>query len=62
MICDYGYGVLKDDAYAYMWWSIAAAKEGNNAKESLAKGMTPEDVSRAQDLAREFVKKNYREC
>lgn len=45
-----------------MWWSIAAAEEGNNAKESLAKDMTPLDISKAEDLARECVKKNYREC
>ena len=55
-----------------MWWSFAAAKERNNAKESLTKDMTPKDmtpkdmtpkdISKAQNLARECVKKNYKDC
>ena len=59
---DNGSGVLENDVYAYMWWSIAAANEGNNAKESLAKDMTPQDISKAQDLTRECEKKNYKDC
>ena len=60
-----GKGVIQDNVYAHMWWNLAAAS-GNEAardsKEILVKDMTPQDISKAQDLARECVKKNYKDC
>ena len=60
-----GEGVIQDNVYAHMWWNIAAASGNENArgnKDILVKEMTPQDISKAQDLARECVKKNYKDC
>jgi hypothetical protein len=48
-----------------MWSNIAAANGSERArgnKDILVKEMTPQDISKAQDLARECVKKNYKDC
>ena len=60
-----GQGVIQDNVYAHMWWNIAAASGDEKArgkKDTLAAEMTPQDISKAQDLARECVKKNYKDC
>jgi hypothetical protein len=60
-----GEGVIEDNVYAHMWWNIAAASGSEKArgyKGDLVKQMTPQDISKAQDLARECVKKNYKDC
>ena len=60
-----GEGVIEDNKYAHMWFNIAAASGSENAKgnkDILVKQMTPQDISKAQDLARECVKKNYKDC
>ena len=60
-----GQGVIQDTVYAHMWSNIAAANGSENArgnKDILVKEMTPQDISKAQDLARECVKKNYKDC
>lgn len=55
-----GQGVPKDDVQAYKWYSLAAAQDDEHAadiKVSLAKvesRLTREQVTRAQELAREF--------
>jgi hypothetical protein len=61
----YGSGVLQDDVYAHMWFNIAASSGHKNAPEyrdMVAKRMTPSQIERAQDLARECVAKNYKGC
>jgi hypothetical protein len=48
-----------------MWTNIAASqgyKDATNNRDILAKKMTPADISKAQDLARECVNKNYKGC
>ena len=60
-----GEGVIQDNVYAHMWWNLAAASGSEGArshKDFLVKQMTPQDISKAQDLARECVKKNYKDC
>ena len=60
-----GNGVLQDNVYAHMWANIAAANGAENAGEArdeLAKEMTPADISDAQRLARECVARNYKNC
>ena len=60
-----GNGVIQDNVYAHMWWNIAASS-GNDAavidRDMVAKKMTAADISKAQELARECVKKNYKGC
>ena len=65
MMYSSGEGTLHDYVYAHMWLNLAAAQGHDFAvqqRDSLAKDMTKEDVSKAQDLARECLKKSYKGC
>jgi hypothetical protein len=60
-----GQGVSPDNLQAHMWFNIAAADGHESARierDEIAKQMLPADISRAQDMARECVEKNYRGC
>ena len=55
-----GVGVLKDDVTAYGWFNIAATNGYEIAKTNhiLTKRMTPDQITEAESLAKEMVKKN----
>jgi hypothetical protein len=58
-------GVIQDNVYAHMWWNIAASSGNKGAvknRDIVAKRMTPADISTAQKLARECVRKKYKGC
>ena len=60
-----GEGVIEDKVYAHMWANIARSNGNENASkvlDILVKEMTPSQIEKAQDLARECVKKNYKGC
>ena len=60
-----GQAVLKDYVYAHMWLNIAASSEDKNAvkgRDMVAGMMTPSQLEKAQDLARECVRKKYKGC
>ena len=60
-----GTGVIQDIVYAHMWFNIAASsgfEDGVKARDLFAKEMTPSQLEKAQDLARECVRKNYKGC
>ena len=60
-----GLGVLQDLVYAHMWLNIAAAngfEDASTNRDLVAKNMPPSQIEKAQDLARECVKKNYKGC
>ena len=60
-----GQGVIQDNVYAHMWWNIAASSGNKNAAENrdiVASKMTASQIEKAQDLARECVKKEYKAC
>ena len=60
-----GQGVVQDNVYAHMWWNIAALQGHEGATEyrdTIAERMTPSQIERAQDRARECVAKNYKGC
>lgn len=60
-----GLGVLKDDVYAHMWWNITSSngsEDGRRKREEVAKQMTPSQIEKAQDLARECIAKDYKNC
>jgi TPR repeat protein len=63
---DFGTGVLKDYVYAHMWYNIAAisgkSMKASKSRDLLAKEMTPSQLEKAQDLARDCVRKKYKEC
>tara|TARA_B100000959_G_scaffold176544_1_gene184821 strand:+ start:56 stop:598 length:543 start_codon:yes stop_codon:yes gene_type:complete len=65
---NFGQGVPLDNVYAYMWYNIAAssrdkdvAKGAAKLRDIAAKGLTPADISAAQNLTRECMKK-YKGC
>ena len=58
-------GVIQDNIYAHMWWNLAASQGDENARkyrDIIDKKMFPSQIEKAQDLARECVKKNYKGC
>ena len=60
-----GLGVTQDNIRAYMWWHIAASQGIEDAKWNLKKvrrEMKSTDETKAQNLARECVAKNYKNC
>ena len=60
-----GQGVIQDNVYAHMWSNIAASsgiENASNNRDIIAKLMTSADISKAQDLARECVRKKYKGC
>lgn len=61
---DAGSGVAQDKLRSHMWYNIAASSSAAAAadRDSVARAMTPEDISKAQDMARECVAKNYKGC
>jgi TPR repeat protein len=60
-----GQGVIKDNVYAHMWYNIAASsgdKDAVSKRDIIAGKMTPAQIAKAQDFARECVRKNYKGC
>jgi len=60
-----GRGVPQNDVYAHMWLNISVLRGYKQAVEVrglAAKVMTPFQIERAQDLARECVEKKYKGC
>ena len=60
-----GEGVLQDNVLAHMWLNLAAANGYENAVKArgiIVKKMTPQDISKAQELARECMSNNYKNC
>ena len=60
-----GEGVPQDNIYAHMWFNLAAAdghEMARDSRDNIAKEMTTADISKAQSLARECLKKNYKGC
>ena len=48
-----------------MWGNISASEgnwDGIELRDRVAKKMTPADISKAQNLARKCVAKNYKGC
>ena len=60
-----GDGVLQDYVKAHMWHNISASNGSEQAKKNrgkVSKTMTPSQIEKAQELARECVAKNYKGC
>ena len=59
------YAAPKDYVYAHMWGEIAASngnKLGAMLRDDFEKKMTPSQISEAQQLARECIRKKYKGC
>ena len=60
-----GRGVPYDNVYAYMWYNVASVngiKEGAANRDKKSKHMTPSQIEKAQELARQCIKKEYKDC
>ena len=61
-----GDGPLQDYVRAQMWFILATNKGGDEkikmVRDLMAKQMTPVQIAEAQKMARECVKKNYKNC
>ena len=60
-----GKGVIQDFVIAHMWYNIAARDGGVFAmggREFVESKMSSEQLAEAQKLARECIKKNYKDC
>ncbi|MGU9958084.1 MAG: tetratricopeptide repeat protein [Arenicellales bacterium WSBS_2016_MAG_OTU3] len=51
-----GLGVAQDNIRAYMWFNLAASNGADTeARDEIAKEMTPADIEEAQRLARDYL-------
>ena len=60
-----GQGVIQDWVYAHMWGNVASSNgsvNGGKLRDLAAKKMPPSQLEKAQDLARECVRKKYKGC
>ena len=60
-----GQGVSQDYVYAHMWWNVVASngdENGGKVRDLVAKKMTATQIEKAQELARECVRKEYKGC
>jgi TPR repeat protein len=60
-----GEGVIQDNIYAYMWANLSVIngnKGGGKLRDIVSKKMSPSDISKAQELTRECMKKKYKGC
>ena len=60
-----GEGFLQDFVYAHMWANLSVANgyaDARSLRDKLAEKMTPSQMEKAQDLARDCMKKNFKGC
>ena len=58
-----GEGVIKNMVISHMWYNIAASNENEDAKKNIAvSNIKPWLEAQAQELARECIKNNYKDC
>ena len=60
-----GHGIVQDYIRAYMWFNIASSLWDPDARKKqviVAEKMNPTQIEKAQRLAAECVKKNYKGC
>ena len=56
-----GQGVTQDYVLAHMWWNIAASsglKDATKNRDIVAEKMSPSQIEKAQDMAREWTAKH----
>ena len=70
----FGSGVSKNLTLSHMWLNVAVSNQGNIfiddpnvgtaalTRNIIEKKMTPEQIAKARELARECIKKNYKDC
>jgi uncharacterized protein len=62
---DNGEGVIQNNVIAHMLWNLAGAqgnKSGQKIRDLISERMTPNDISRAQEMAATCLENNYKGC
>ncbi len=62
---EYGRGVLQDNILSHMWYNIGSAngnKKSSEWRDMIAAKMTPQDISKAQAMAKECMSSGYKNC
>ena len=62
---DEGEGIPEDDIFAYMWWNIASSlgdKDARDNKGIVAEEMPPTQIEKAQELSKQCLNSNYKDC
>ena len=65
VVYEYGKGVTQDFARAHMWYnlaSLAGDADGAKSRDLIAERMTPQQIGKAQDMARECQERNFKGC
>ena len=65
LMYELGQGVLQSNVMAHMWYNIASANGASKAgewRDERAGEMTPADISKAQEMARECMASGYQNC
>ena len=63
LMYDNGQGVLQDYILTHMWYNLSASNGGENKnRDSMAKEMSPAQIAKAQEMARDCKKKKYQSC
>ncbi len=65
LMYSFGLGVVQDYVRAHMWFNLSGSngdKWGSENRDKIAIRMTPSQISEAQKLARECVRKKYKGC
>lgn len=60
-----GKGVPQDPVYSHMWWNISASlgyEHARDVRDVFAEVMTTFQIEKAQELAQECVRKEYKGC
>ena len=60
-----GEGVTQDSALAHMWMSIASVAgtaEATKLRDIIASRMTPQQIEKAQEMARKCQERNFKGC
>ena len=60
-----GQGVLQDYARAHMWYNLASAAgeaQGTTNRDKVAKLMTPQQIEKAQEMAKACQARNLKGC
>jgi TPR repeat protein len=65
LMYDEGEGVIQNNVIAHMLYNLAGAqgyKNGRKNRDVISERMTPNDISRAQEMAATCLEKNYKGC
>ena len=60
-----GQGVIQDYASAHMWFNLSSASgnaDGAKNRDVTAKEMTPQQIEKAQEMARKCQERNFKGC